>query len=922
MSETAAVIDGNSLLNRAYYAIRTPMITSKGIYTQGVFAFINMLRKIESDYNPDYIAVAFDRSAPTFRHKKYKDYKAGRKPTPPELLMEFPILKEILEAANIKVLEIDGYEADDILGTVSKKGEELGVRTYLVSGDRDIFQLASDMTSVVYTKRGVSEFGLYDRDAIIEEYGFPPEQFIDYKALMGDKSDNIPGIPGIGDKTARKLITEYGTVENVIESAGSMKKSKMRDNIENNAMQAMTSKRLVTIFRDVPLDYTFDDLKTEEPDYDKIAEIYKDLEFHSFLKRLVKEGKITGSQSGGEQTEKAADDENHYDRLPGTVTAAPEDVIHVEDMDGLEKMFGSIGEGEYVWLQVFHNDAHIEKPEIYSVCLAAENGFFIVHWSDDFAGAFADFFREKKPFICGHDLKPGYYALMANGAADAAGSSYIFNTYFDTAIAEYLLDPAKRSYDLSELMPDYFQESFPDRKEIKEQLATQDMFGGTFDSQADLGLKILSASSRIAPVQAAKLSEEELTFVFDDIEMPLVEVLASMEVSGISTDRSVLENIGASLSAETEQLTEKIYEYAGEEFNINSPKQLGTILFEKLGLKNGKKTKTGYSTSAEVLEKIADQHPIVPLILEYRMVTKLNGTYVEGMLPLIDADGKIHAHFQQTVAATGRLSCTEPNLQNIPVRTELGRQFRKAFVAGGVKDGEDDGSRVLVGADYSQVELRVMAHLSGDEAMINSFKENQDIHTMTASRVFGVPADEVTPIMRSRAKAVNFGVIYGISAYGLSKDIGISVSEAQNYIDSYFVQHPGVRRYMDECVAFCKAHGYVKTISGRRRWIKEINAKNYMTRQFGERLAMNSPVQGSAADIIKLAMIRTYRALNEKAPGSKLVLQVHDELIIDAETGSEDEIKKLLEESMSGAVSLKIPLAADVNSGSSWFELK
>lgn len=926
MSEVAIVIDGNSLLNRAYYAIRTPMITSKGVYTQGVFAFINMLRKIMSDYRPDYIAVAFDRKAPTFRHEKYKEYKAGRKPMPPELQMEFPILKQILEAANITILEIDGYEADDILGTVSKKADELGVHSYLVSGDRDIFQLASDTTSVIYTKRGVSEFDLYDRNAIIEEYGFPPDQFIDYKALMGDKSDNIPGIPGIGDKTARKLITEYGTVENVIESAVEMKKSKMRDNIEENAMQAMMSKRLVTIFRSVPLDYDFDDLRVKEPDYEKISEIYRDLEFNAFLKRLVKEGRVTRTPSadvpGGHENSVLSSAHDHYDKLPGIISTDT-NVIHIENASDLSGLLDSFKEDNALFIHVFHDDSHVRKPGISSVCLGFDGKFYLVHWDEEYAPIFRSFFHKKNPLVCGHDLKPDFYALMASGAAATEGKNCIFSTYFDTAVAEYLLHPEKRSYDLSELMPEYFQEDFPDEKERSKRLSVIDMLGGMYDTQAEIGLGIISASSRIAAVQAEGLVSEELIHVFDDIEMPLVEVLASMEVEGISADADVLSNIGKSLSAEADQLSEKIFEIAGEEFNINSPKQLGLILFEKLGLKNGKKTKTGYSTSAEVLEKIVDQNPIVPMILEYRTVTKLNGTYVEGMLPLIDDAGKIHAHFQQTVAATGRLSCTEPNLQNIPVRTELGRQFRKAFVAGGTAASESSvPTRVLVGADYSQVELRIMAHLSGDESMLEAFREEKDIHTITASRVFGVPEDEVTPIMRSRAKAVNFGVIYGISSYGLSRDIGISVSEAQNYIDSYFLKHPDVRRYMDECVAFCRAHGYVTTISGRRRWIKEINAKNYMTKQLGERLAMNSPVQGSAADIIKLAMIRTYRALNEKAPDSKLVLQIHDELIIDAAPGDEKNVRELLEECMSGAVSLKIPLAAEVNSGRSWFDLK
>lgn len=912
MSETVIVIDGNSLLNRAYYAIRTPMITSTGLYTQGVYAFINMLNKLIKDYEPDYLSVAFDRKAPTFRHKQYKDYKAGRRKTPPELLMEFPLLKEVLAAKNISILEIDGYEADDILGTVSLAADERGMKTYVVTGDRDAFQLASENTTVIYTKRGVSVFDAFDEEAIEEEYGFSSGQFVDYKALMGDKSDNLPGIPGVGDKTARKLVIKYGSLENVIQSVDTMKKSKMRDNIEEHSMDAMMSKRLATIFRQVPVEYSFDELRLTEPDYDKLAEVYRKLEFRSFLKKLVAGGHVSPAAAVDDQADQSQDVDNAFDDFGVVSSETP--VTHVEDADGLAEALDTIKSSRYFWLKVFHDNSHISVPVISSVCLASAGHFYIVHWQDSFAGIFADFFREDGPGICGHDIKPDLYALITNGAAKLSGGSHIFNTVFDSAVAAYLIEPARRSYDLSELMPEYFNSSFPENKTIDKDRASIDMFGSIYDTEAKYGLMILSSASELAVEESRKLSAEELVHVFNDIEMPLVEVLASMEAEGVRTDSQVLNVIGETLSERVEELTKLIHAAAGEDFNINSPKQLGHILFEKMGLKNGKKTKTGYSTSAEVLEKIKDQNPIVPMVLEYRTLTKLIGTYVDGMLPLIDKDSRIHAHFMQTVAATGRLSCTEPNLQNIPVRTDLGRQFRKAFTA-----SED---KILVGADYSQIELRVMAHLSGDEAMISSFEEGKDIHTITASRVFDVPEEKVTKQMRSNAKAVNFGVIYGISSYGLSKDIGISVREAQEYIDTYFDKHPGVRRYMDECVAFCKAHGYVKTLSGRRRYIKEINAKNYMTKQFGERLAMNSPVQGSAADIIKVAMINTYRALNEKCPGSKLVLQIHDELIIDTAKDEEEKVSLLLEECMSNAVSLTVPLLAEVGSGSSWFELK
>lgn len=913
MSETVIVIDGNSLLNRAYYAIRTPMMTRSGLYTHGVYAFLNMLNKLIKDYEPDYLAVAFDRKSPTFRHQQYKEYKAGRKKTPPELLMQFPLLKEVLAAMNIPVLEIDGYEADDILGTVSKAADEKGMHTYVVTGDRDAFQLASETTTVIYTKRGVSVFDPFDAQAIEAEYGFSSDRFVDYKALMGDSSDNLPGIPGVGEKTARKLIKEYGSLENVISSVDTMKKSKMRDNLEEFAMQAMMTKRLATIFRQVPLEYSFDEMRLTEPDYDKLAEVYRKLEFRSFLKKLAESGNLSQHSADAAEQTKASAAENGFEAL-STVDSQAE-IIHVTEEAELAEALADLGKQESFWLKIFHDDAHVSVPVISSVCAAFGDRLYAVHWGDWCAPFFREFFRKDGPRICGHDLKPDLFALFSNHAAAADGDAFAFNAYFDTALAQYLIESSMRSYDLSELMPLYFDESFPDAKTIRQDLAALDLFGGIYEREADYGRRILSAASRLAPVMTGKMAEEELLPVFRDIEMPLAEVLASMEAAGIRTDGDVLRVIEDSLTDRITELTTLIHTFAGEDFNINSPKQLGPILFEKLGLKNGKKTKTGYSTSAEVLEKIKDQHPIVPLILEYRMLTKLTGTYVDGMLPLIDATGRIHAHFQQTVAATGRLSCTEPNLQNIPVRTELGRQFRKAFVAG-------ENGRILVGADYSQVELRIMAHLSGDEAMLESFEQGKDIHTITAARVFDVAEEEVTPLQRSRAKAVNFGVIYGISSFGLSRDIDITVREAQKYIDAYFEKHPGVRRYMEECVEFCRAHGYVRTLAGRRRNIPEIHARNYVTKQLGERLAMNSPVQGSAADIIKLAMIRTYHALNEQFPDTRLVLQVHDELILDAPEKDEEKVRVLLEECMSNAVSLKIPLESDVNSGKNWYELK
>lgn len=916
MNKKLIIIDGNSLLNRAYYAIRQPMITAEGMYTHGIYAFLNMFSKLIKDYHPDYAAVAFDRKAPTFRHEAYADYKAGRKKTPPELLMQFPALKEILEAMRVAILEIDGYEADDILGTVSLAADEEGIDSYIITGDRDAFQLASDHTTIIYTKRGVSEFKAYDDAAIREEYGFSPVQIIDYKALMGDKSDNIPGVPGVGDKTARNLIVQYGSVEQVIASVDEMKAGKLKNNLEEFAAQAMMSKRLATIFRHVPIEFRFDDLIYTDADYGKLSELYRKYEFNSLLRKLVAEGKLEHVQDMGSSAGAGSGTvpETPYDSIE--IPSGDSDPIQITDADTLKDFLSSFLTSDYLWLKVFHDNAHTRKPDITSICMADSTRFAIIHWEPDFAALLSGFFQNYSGGICGHDLKPDYYALMANGAAELPERhSHRFETCYDSAIAAYLIAPERSSYELSVLMAEHFQEDFPADKDIREDAFVMDMFGEMFDTQAGFGQRILRASGRLMKQQAPLLADRDMLPLLQDTELPLIEVLADMETRGIGTDAEVLHTIGDSLKERTAELTGMIHALAGEEFNINSPQQLGRILFEKIGLPNGKKTKTGYSTNAEILEKLADRHPIIPLVLEYRMLTKLSGTYVDGMLPLIDDQGRIHAHFQQTVAATGRLSCTEPNLQNIPVRTGLGRQFRKAFVP-------QSPDRIFIGADYSQVELRIMAHLSEDEAMIRSFAENKDIHTITASRVFGVDEDAVTPLMRSQAKAVNFGVIYGISGFGLSKDLDIPVREAQAYIDSYYAKHPGVRRFLDESIDFAKQHGYVKTILGRRRAIKEINASNRNVRMFGERLAMNTPVQGTAADIIKIAMVSVYRRISEECPEAWLVLQVHDELIIDAPKNDQEKVAVILEECMRDALSLKVPLVADVNAGSSWFELK
>lgn len=935
MEKALVIIDGNSLLNRAYYAIQRPMITGDGMYTQGIFGFINMLNKILADYEPEYISVAFDRKAPTFRHLEYKEYKAGRKKMPPELAMQFPVLKEVLDAMNINMLEIDGFEADDIIGTVAVAAEEAGLSPLIITGDRDALQLATDVTKIIFTKRGITEFEVYDKNAMIEKYGLTPQQFIDLKGLMGDSSDNIPGIPGVGEKTATKLLLEYGSVENLIASVDSMKKSKLKEKIEENAQLAVMSKRLATINTCVPINIDFDAMKYEEPDRDKLIELYKRLEFNSFLRRMNKSASANNHGAAGEaealsrssaasrfgesgSTKGLQSSEiPESDAFPFLFQISPDaSIVETSTDEEFHNMTEALKTEKSVWLHVFHDNAHVSLTEISAVCIASEKQMYFIRWAEDSAQKLSDFFASFGGKICGHDIKTSYYALLRKDTARVAeGNDRVFDTGFDTALAEYVLDPRKSSYELSQIALEYFHEEFPSDKEIMEQISTIDMFGEVYQKQADCGLRILRMASRAAAVQAQRLSMEHLVSVCRQIEFPLIEVLADMERNGIRVDGETLEEIGGFLKEKIEEITSVIYETAGEEFNINSPKQLGSILFEKLGLPPGKKTKSGYSTNAEVLERLAGDYPIAAQVLEFRMLTKLNGTYVEGMLPLIDNGGKIHAHFQQTVTATGRLSCTEPNLQNIPVRQELGRMLRKVFTA-------SDEDHILVGADYSQIELRIMAHLSEDPGLIEAFEKNMDIHQSTAARVFDVPPQDVTPLQRSRAKAVNFGVIYGISAFGLSSDLKISRNEAQKYIDDYFRKHPYVKDFMDRMVEECKENGYVTTMHGRKRKISEIHASNYMTRQLGERLAMNTPVQGTAADIMKLAMIQTYHRLNAEIPEAKMILQVHDELTIDAPVSETEKVKQLLEESMCSAAELKVPLVAEVNTGHDWYSVK
>lgn len=887
MDKRLVIIDGNSLINRAYYAMQRPMITKEGIYTQGIYGFLNMLSKIMDDYSPDYLVVAWDKKSPTFRHEEYSEYKAGRKKMPVELAMQMPIMKEILSAMNIDSLEIDGFEADDIIGTIAREGETQGLSPLIITGDKDALQLATDKTKVLITKKGISDFDLYDREKMIERYSLTPEQFIDLKGLMGDSSDNIPGIPGVGEKTGIKLLLQFGSVANLLANTDQISNAKLRAKVEDNSQLAAMSRRLATINKFVPIDFEIETFKIIDPDYDKLIDLYVKLEFNSFLKKLH-------SQTGIMNIDK----ENE-------ISYETKFISSIQDLHELGKSISN----KNIYIKVFSDNNHVEKPQIYSIALIIDNKYYYIDCNEEgVLTEFINILNTTAVTYSGHDLINDYYPLISLGLKST-------KTSFDTAIAQYVLDPSKSNYQLKTLAFELLHYEIKDEKEFAEECGQTDMFGNSSKSFSEYGLEWLKAVISMREIQTAKVKENQLEKVLYEIELPLVEVLASMENDGFKVNRHTLHETGQELKKEILVLEKEIHQLAGEDFNINSPAQLGVILFEKLELPAGKKTKRGYSTSADILEKLKDKHPIIELVLKYRTISKLNSTYVEGLIPLIGKDGKIHAHFQQTVAATGRISCTEPNLQNIPIRNEMGRSLRKAFVP-------ENENQILVGADYSQIELRILAHLSGDENLIDAFNNGDDIHRMTAARVFNLEPDAVTSLDRSRAKAVNFGVIYGMSGFGLSEELKISRKEAEKYINDYFEKHQAVKKYLDEQIAFSKEKGYSTTILGRKRYIHEINSSNYMTRNFGERLAMNSPIQGSAADIIKLAMIKVYQEIKSNFPKSKLILQVHDELIITTDKKEAEDVKKMLVDSMENVMRLKVKLESDLNWGDNWYQLK
>ena len=881
MNKTLVIIDGNSIINRAFYAL-PEMSNKEGLKTNAIYGFTNMLLKIIDTYNPTHISVAFDRKAPTFRHIEFKEYKAGRKKMPDELREQFEPLKDLLDKFNIHRLEIDGYEADDIIGTVSKIAEDNGFKVYIVTGDKDAIQLASNKTTTLITKKGVGKVEEYDYDSVIEKYEMTPTQFIDLKGLMGDKSDNIPGVPGIGEKTGIKLIKEFSSIEGIFDNIDSIKGS-TKKKLEENKELAIMSKKLATIIRDVPVEFNLEELEYGNYNTKDILDVFKYLGFTSLIPRI-----------------------GNLDESEEIVNEANVEISKLEDID---EFINKVKENNELIIKTVTREGNILDKRIKYIFLSVD-GKKIYYVEENSIHKLEYIFTSNEIKKLGYNLKDDYIALKPY-------SIKLENIYFDITIAEYLIDSmSSTSYECSAIAMKYLTKKVKTKEELLgkgvKAKKYQDL---SFEELSSHISQIIDTVKSVMPIMEENLKESNMDGLLYHVEMPLVEVLADMEYEGVKVDKEKLNELGSQFKEIIKKLESEIYEISGEEFNINSPKQLGVILFEKLGLPVIKKTKTGYSTNAEVLDKLKDQSPIIDKIIEYRQIVKLNSTYVEGLLSIINPiDGRIHSSFNQTITTTGRISSTEPNLQNIPVKLEMGRNIRKVFIS--------DKECKLVDADYSQVELRVLAHMSQDETMIDAFKHNEDIHTKTASQVFNVSMDEVTSKQRSDAKAVNFGIVYGKSDFGLSEDLNIPVKQAKEYIENYFNKYNKIKEFMDNIIDDASSNGYVTTILNRRRYIPEIKSSNFMLRNAGKRAAMNAPIQGSAADIIKIAMINVYKKLEENNLKSKLILQVHDELIVEAVDSEIDIVKKIVKDEMENAVCLDVNLDVDLNIGDSWYDTK
>ena len=877
------VIDGNSLINRAFYGIR--MLTTKdGQPTNAVYGFVNILLKLLDEEKPDALCVTFDRKAPTFRHLAYEGYKAQRKGMPDELAAQLPVLKDVLAAMNIPRYELDGWEADDLIGTIAARDTAAGWETVIVTGDKDSLQLVTDSTRVklVSTRMGQTTTKEMTPETFREAYGFAPVHIVDLKALMGDTSDNIPGVKGIGEKTAMDLIQRYQSVEAIYADVeGVEAKPAVKKKLAEGEEQARMSYDLATIRCDAPIDFSPEDARRREPDGPALYELFLALEFNKLIDKMG----LSGGPAAGRADKPAA----------GAVRQE-----RVTDRVRMEELVEQWRREPWV--------AVLALPSLDVVAVAWDGGARAALCAADRLEGYNELLRalfSGEIQKVSHNVKDLMHLLLDEGLSTDGFC-------FDTALAAYLLSPTDGSYELEKLGITYFNQEFPKAKEY----LAPDAFGPLADpaGPAEAMCAHAALAAALYRALAPKLEELDMHELYYGLELPLCPVLAEMERAGMLVDRRALADFGILLDGRIQADEALIYELAGEEFNINSTQQFGRILFDKLGLPPVKKTKTGYSTNADVLEKLRDKHPIVEAVLDYRQLAKLKSTYVDGLTKVIAADGRIHTSFQNTVTATGRLSSTEPNLQNIPVRTELGAELRKMFVA--------PAGRVLVDADYSQIELRLLAHIAGDEHMIAAFRTGEDIHTVTASQVFGVPPEQVTHEMRRRAKAVNFGIVYGISDFSLSQDIGVTRAEAKAYMEKYFEKYSGVHAYMTQVVERAKADGYVSTLMGRRRWLPELKSSNFNLRSFGERVALNMPIQGTAADLIKKAMLRVDGRLRREGLEARLVLQVHDELIVECPEGEAEQVQRLLAEEMEHVAELAVPLTTEAHAGKSWAEAK
>lgn len=879
MSKTVMLIDGSSLIFRAFFAL--PKLTNNdGVMTNGVYGFLTMYNNAFDRYKPDYVLVAFDRASKTFRHKEFEDYKGTRDKMPSELSYQFGILKDILDSLNVKYTDLDGFEADDIVGTYAKMAQKEGYESVLITGDRDYLQLVDEKIVVNLTKKGVSETKEYTVDTIKEEFGLSPKQLIEVKGLEGDKSDNIPGVDGIGPKKAIGFIQKYGSIEGLYEHIDEVSGKKTKETLIDSEAIAYMSKKIGTIVTSAPVEFDLEELKVKDPDLESLREKYSKYNFNKFLE---------GMDGGAGPKE---DKEFTYEKLED-----PKILI-----EAIKK------NKEFTFKSVYEGDRYIHSDISKIAIKTTDTPTYIVDPDNDFVSNFKEVFEDEDIVKNSFDIKEDVVLF------DKLGINLKL-PYDDMMLMHYLIDPSRSSYDLKVLSQSYLDYEVKSPVDIlgkgKKALKYQDLDFDELGNYLASGINAIEDSKEILE---DKLEEYHMLDLYNEIEIKLSKVLADMEIVGFVTDKKVLEDLKENIDKDIEKITEEIYELAGSEFNINSTKQLGEVLFKDLDLPVIKKTKTGFSTNAQVLEKLRDKHQIIPKIERYRELFKLRSTYIEGLEKSIDEDGRIRSTFRQNIAATGRLSSQDPNLQNLPIKTDEGRLIRKAFRA--------EEGKILIDADYSQIELRILASLSGDRHMIEAFKDGVDIHTKTASKVFHTDLDKVTKRQRSEAKAVNFGIIYGISDYGLSQNLNIPRKEAKEYIDNYMASYPSIKEYMDSIVEKAKEDGYVETLFKRRRYVPEINSRNFNVRSFGQRVALNTPIQGTAADIIKIAMIETDKNLKKAGLDAKIVLQIHDEIILEADEACKDEAIKILRESMEAAADLKVPLIVDIDTGVSMYESK